>query len=123
MKLSNYQLTFKNIALSARFGFLKAEQEIFQRIYVDLNLDIRSKNKNFSDDLATVYDYSKVVSTLNGLISKRAYRLLEDLSSEIAKTFSSDLEINKLTVTIRKPSVPIDAVLDYVESSLTYTNE
>jgi dihydroneopterin aldolase len=123
MTLESYQLELKNIALSAKFGFLEAEQNLFQRIYVDLVFDIRAEGHAIKDDLSTVYDYSNVLNIATKVLGQRSFRLLEDLSNCLAKAYFVDDRVLKLLVIIRKPSVPLDGVLDYVSTQMTYRNE
>lgn len=123
MTLKSYSLNFKNIPFFLNFGFSKSELETGQRLYFDLSFHLDPEKFECKDDIHSVYDYSHVHNDLETTIRKRQFRLLEDLARQIAEQFLTDKRILQLDLSIRKPSVPIQAILDHVELNMSFVND
>ena len=124
MKAKKYELEFSNIALFLPFGHLAEERELGQRIYIDIVVKLDSKEYSTFNELSSVYDYTKIEKTLRSVITKREYHFLEEISEVIAEDLlKNDNSIMSVMITIRKPSVPVDLVLDYASSSMEFFRE
>ena len=100
MKIAKYKLSFSNVAIFLPFGFLEAEQELGQRLYIDLHFFLKPDSFSCKDDLESVYDYSNVIAHLEKLAKSKVFRLLEDFASQIAELFLSDKRILSLDISI-----------------------
>lgn len=123
MKLSAYRITLSNLAVLAKFGYLEAEKQLPQTLYIDLAFTLTAQGREIADSLESVYDYSAVAEKVEHVFRQKTFRLLEDASAAIAAAFLPSDDVEKITITIRKPSAPIAAVFDHVESVLTFENE
>ena len=122
MKLLEYSITFKNLSYFLNFGLLPEEQTLGQRIYIDTTVVLNGEYFSCEDDVVTVFDYRKIDSILKSVIHSKRYKLLEHLAKSIASEVLKDSVVKKVTISIRKPSVPISEVLDYAEVTQTYLN-
>jgi dihydroneopterin aldolase len=115
-----YELEIKNMALYLNFGHLKEEQKLGQRIYIDVKVILNNNKFKISDELNTVYNYEHLNKAIHFVAKKKRYKLLEKLADDLAKELFKEKKISGLEIKIRKPSVPLASILDYVELKMTY---
>ncbi|MFY9188337.1 MAG: dihydroneopterin aldolase [bacterium] len=93
---------------------LKAEENTLGQPFVvdvELNLDLRPAGQ--SDDPAHTVDYGMVTEIAKKVITGKTCCLLETLAETIARTLLIEYPIQRVTVRVRKPRVPIPVQLDY----------
>ena len=101
------RIVLKNMAFYGYHGNLASEQEQGQRFFVDVEIITDLTKAGQSDQLEDSINYVEVYETHN---------LLERLGALIADSLHQYYQgIVGLSVTVRKPSVPISGILDYVE--------
>lgn len=121
MNVKSYEIEFKNIVFFLPFGHLEEERKLGQRIYIDVLVKLDSEKYSSFSDIDSVYDYTKIEMILKSIVRKKEYHFLEELSEALANDLlSNDLSINSVVIEIRKPSVPVDLVLDYASSSMEF---
>jgi dihydroneopterin aldolase len=69
-----------------------------------------------SDDVAKAVNYEEIVYSINELVSGDSYNLIETLCFEISQEILEKFPlIEKVTVRLRKLSVPLKHIIDHVE--------
>lgn len=108
-----------NIALYAYHGVVKGEQDLGQRFFMDVELVSDLTQAAKSDSLTHTVDYHKVYKIATAaFIGEKCY-LLERAAWNVMKALFKDFAVDEITVRIRKPSAPIDGLLDTVEMEMT----
>jgi len=112
-------IVLKNMHFFAYHGVHNAERELGQKFEIDLHLHCDLQRAGETDRLEETVDYTKVYRLVRGVMKEERFYLLERLGSAIAQRIFVEFEqIHKICIAIRKPYVPIDGALDYVEVNL-----
>ena len=105
-------------------GYYEYEREQGQKFFFDVEMlkndDAAVDSDNLDDgvDTARVYDVVKYVT------ENKRFQLLAALGGNIAdKLLENFPHFDSVTVTIRKPSVPISGPIDYVEVEVTRSHQ
>ena len=87
-----------------------------QRIFVDVEITTDLTKAGQSDLLEDSINYVEVYEIVESVMTGEKRNLLERLGALIADSLYQHYQgIVGLSVTVRKPSVPIAGILDYVE--------
>ena len=115
----HYTITLKNCAFFARHGLHPQEEFLGQRFYVDAEFDVPAGEAVRADKLDDTVDYGSAFKVIEDIVSHTRRDLIETLAQDIAdallKRFSP---IQRVRISVRKPSAPVPGVLDYVQVSL-----
>jgi dihydroneopterin aldolase len=110
------RLTLNNIQFYANHGVRSEEQTLGGRYQVDIDLYYSDKTAVLSDDVQNALNYEEIVYSINEIVNGDSYSLIETLSYEIASELMDKFSaIEKLSVRLRKLTVPIRHIIDYVE--------
>ncbi|MFD1744079.1 dihydroneopterin aldolase [Rhizobium helianthi] len=114
--MSTYRITLKNCAFYARHGVLKEESILGQRFFVDAELEVPVGTALAEDELTSTMHYGHAFSVIENVVTQTRRALIEALANDIALALCEKFPmIRCATITVRKPSVPIPGILDYVE--------
>ena len=91
-----------------------AEQEIGQRLLVDLTLEVGEVDATVTDMVEDTVDYGAVCNTVALVAQQRSYKTLERLSTAIADRLLADFSIEAVSVKCAKPEPPIALPVDEV---------
>ncbi len=112
-------IRIKNAQFYAYHGALQEEQNIGGKFEVDVDIytDFREAAKN--DELQLTINYHEVYKYLNSIIHSHKYYLIETIATKIANEVTKHFNgIEKIIVKVRKRSVPVGGMLDYVEAEV-----
>ncbi|MBP8976621.1 MAG: dihydroneopterin aldolase [Bacteroidetes bacterium] len=113
-------IRLKNAVFYAYHGVLADEQSLGGKFEVDIDLYCDLQKGAISDRLEDTIDYERVYSYVRQLVEDKKHFLLESLAGSIAKSILKNFrKVEKVTVRIRKPGVPIKGIIDYVEVEMT----
>ena len=119
--MTEYVIRLKNCAFFARHGLFNEEETLGQRFFVDAELFVDGSDALENDDFEKVVDYGAAFQVIERIISGKRRFLIEALALDVAKDICASFPNVKLaTITIRKPSAPVQGILDYAEVSVTY---
>jgi dihydroneopterin aldolase len=105
-----------NMAFYGYHGNLTSEQAQGQRFFVDVEITTDLTKAGQSDQLEDSINYVEVYELVESVMTGEKHNLLERLGALIADSLYQHYQgIVGLSVTVRKPSVPIAGILDYVE--------
>jgi dihydroneopterin aldolase len=89
----------------------RADPQIIE-MDVEVSLDLSAAGK--SDELAQTVNYADVFEVCRVHVEERSYRLLEAIGEAVATDLLARFAaVESASVTVRKPGVPIDGVLEY----------
>lgn len=113
-------IRIKNATFYAYHGALKEEQNIGGRFETDVDIYTDFSEAAINDELDKTINYQDVYQFMNNLVHEKKYYLIETLSTVIAeKLLERFPRIEKISVRVRKNSVPIGGVIDFVEAEVT----
>jgi dihydroneopterin aldolase len=114
-------IEIKGLSLYTHHGVTAAEQEIGQRLLIDLTLEVGEVDATVTDMVEDTVDYGEVCNTVSLVAQQRSYRTLERLATAIADRLLADYNIEAVSVQCAKPEPPI--ALPVEEVSVTVWRE
>lgn len=108
-----YVIRLHNCAFFARHGALPEEQSLGQRFFIDVELTVDATSALESDDVGETVSYGDTFKIVERIATGERYNLIEALAHRIATALMAEFpKICVAEITVRKPSVPIDGILD-----------
>jgi dihydroneopterin aldolase len=108
------QVFLRGMEFEGRHGVSQEERADAQVIELDIDMDLDLRPAGTSDDLDKTANYARVFEICRAQVEEHSYKLLEALGEQIAADVMSEFAaVERVTVTVRKPGVPIDGVLDH----------
>ncbi len=123
------QITLTRLSIdSAEFfafhGVREEERSLGGRFQVDVDVWYDTMKAVVSDDVSDTVNYEEVLFLVNEHMNGESCELIEtlafDMASAIIDRFTS---VRQCTVRVRKFNVPIQQILDHVETEITVTRE
>jgi dihydroneopterin aldolase len=110
------KLTLNNVQFYSYHGVKSEEQSLGGRYQVDADIWYSPMSAVLSDDVAQAVNYEEIVFTINELVNGDSFNLIETLCYEITKELLERFSmIEKVTIRVRKLSVPLKHIIDHVE--------
>jgi 7,8-dihydroneopterin aldolase/epimerase/oxygenase len=100
-------IEINGLSLYTHHGVTAAEQEIGQRLLVDLTLEVGEVDATVTDMVEDTVDYGEVCNTVALVAQQRSYKTLERLCTAIADRLLGDFSIEAVSVKAAKPEPPI----------------
>jgi dihydroneopterin aldolase len=117
-KLTNI-IRIKNAQFYAYHGALQEEQNIGGKFEVDIDIYTNFKEAASQDELKLTINYHEVYKFLDKIIHSHNYYLIETIATIIADEVLANFSgTEKISVKVRKRSVPVGGMLDYVEAEV-----
>ena len=95
------------LSLYTHHGVTPAEQEVGQRLVLDIRLEVGECDATVTDLVEDTVDYGAVCTTVSLVAQQRSYKTLERLCSVIADRLLDDYEAEEVWVKAAKPEPPI----------------
>ncbi|MBN1300430.1 MAG: dihydroneopterin aldolase [Melioribacteraceae bacterium] len=112
-------IRIKNATFYAYHGALQEEQIIGGKFEVDLEITTDFSSAASSDNLKETLNYDEVYKFVGIIVHAKKYYLIEALAVNIAdKLIEKFASIQNIVVKVRKRSVPIGGVIDFVEAEV-----
>ncbi len=116
-------IRIKNAVFYAYHGALKEEQHIGGKFEADVDIYTDFSDAAANDDLSKTINYDEVYKFINKIVHEKKYYLIEALATVIADEILKKFDgIEKLIVKVRKRSVPVGGVIDFVEAVVEKSN-
>ena len=94
---------------------LPEENTLGQRFVIDIVLTLDIAAAATSDNLHLTVDYTKVYAICRETVEKDRFKLIEALANHVIdRVLVACPIVDKVEITIKKPSVPIAGILDHV---------
>jgi dihydroneopterin aldolase len=107
------------LSLYTHHGVTAAEQEIGQRLLIDLRLDLGEPDATVTDLVEDTVDYAQVCQLVALVAQQRSYKTLERLCAAIADRLLADFAIESVWVKATKPEPPIPLPVEEVSVELS----
>jgi dihydroneopterin aldolase len=102
------------LSLYTHHGVTAAEQEVGQRLVLDLRMEVGEADATVTDMVEDTIDYAKVSERVALVAQQRSYKTLERLCSAIADRLLSDFGAEEVWVKATKPEPPIPLPVESV---------
>ncbi|OGU59843.1 MAG: dihydroneopterin aldolase [Ignavibacteria bacterium GWF2_33_9] len=123
MKKSLTKLTIKNFEIYAFHGVREEEAKLGGKFQIDVEIWYDATEASVQDDISKALNYENILFDISEICSNENYQLIETLNLELLKTLVENyINIEKVTVRVRKFNIPFKGILDYVESEQTFEN-
>lgn len=109
------RIRLHNMTFYGFHGVSKAERETGRRFEVDCELELDIVDATRSDRLEETVNYTAVYATVERIVQKNEFNLLETVASRIASAIKSAFPTRRVIVRVRKRIPPIPGNLDYIE--------
>ena len=109
------RITLSNMAFYAFHGVAPSEKRDGQRFFVDVDLYLDLREAGRTDDLKRTVDYEGIFNLVRTTVENNRFYLIEALADHLAQAILEDLKVERVVVRVRKPSVPIQGILDHTE--------
>lgn len=114
--MTTYTIYLKNCSFFARHGVLSEEERLGQRFFVDAELEVEGGEALASDQIDDTVHYGIAFQVIEEVVTGQRRYLIEALAQDIALALCKRFpQIRRAAIAVRKPSVPIPGILDYVE--------
>ncbi len=114
-------LRLNNMLFHGYHGVWDEEREVGQRFQVDVEIrkDLAVAGK--SDLLRDTVDLYKLYQSVEEVVTRRQFKLVEALAENIAGTLLERFPIEEILVRVRKPNSPIKGISDGIEVEIVRT--
>lgn len=118
------RISIVNAEYFAYHGVRPDEKSLGGRYQVDVDLFYNATAAVVSDNVNDTINYEEVLFYINEVMAGEPHDLMETLSYDIATGLLDRFEpARQVTARVRKLNVPIQQVMDYVESEFTAVRE
>lgn len=102
------------LSLYTHHGVTAAEQEVGQRLIIDLRLDVGECDATLTDRIEDTVDYGAVCQSVALVAQQRSYKTLERLCAAIADRLVDEFGAERVWVKAAKPEPPIPLPVEEV---------
>jgi dihydroneopterin aldolase len=104
-------------------GVFSEEKKLGQKISVDVVLDFDIENQVKNDDLQTTISYAEVYEQIKDYVENHKFNLIESVANNLLEILlEKNARADRITINIRKGSVPIEGIFDDVQITVSGTN-
>jgi dihydroneopterin aldolase len=107
-------IEISGLSLYTHHGVSDAEQEVGQRLVLDLRLEVGACDATLTDRVEDTIDYGEVCQLVALLAQQRSYRTLERLCAAIAERLLSQYDAQSVWIKAAKPEPPIPLPVEEV---------
>jgi dihydroneopterin aldolase len=107
-------IEIRGLSLFTHHGVTAAEQEVGQRLVMDIRLEVGDCDATVTDLVEDTVDYGEVCNTVSLVAAQRSYKTLERLCSAVADRLLDDYSADEVWVKAAKPEPPIPLPVDEV---------
>ena len=112
-------IDIKGLVLFAKHGVAEEEARLGQSFVLDISLEVEINEAVKSDRLDSTVDYGEAVAVTESAFRSKRFYLIEAAASHVAGVLLAHFPKVKLVrITVRKPSAPVPAVIDYVAATV-----
>ena len=114
MTMPRDKILLKGMTFYGFHGNSPAEQELGQRILVDVEIHRDLRAAGLSDDLEDTVNYSRIYQMVKEIVEGRSRKLLENVAEAIAGGVLEQFDVDAVRVNVKKPGVPMKgSILDH----------
>lgn len=117
------KIYFERMSFYGYHGVFKAEAQLGQRFYVDLELSLDLARAGESDDLKHTVNYADIFTCVQQIVEGERFKLVEALTARIARRLLEQFPISEVKVKVTKPNPPINGHYDAVAIEMVRKRE
>lgn len=99
----------RDLVLMARIGVFEHEKQGFQRVRINLDLEVQESPEPLEDDLRNVVCYDQIIQAIRRLVDGGHHHLIETLAERISNLCLADPRVRRATIGVEKLDVYADA--------------
>ena len=111
---SSVEIEIRGLSIYTHHGVSDAEQEVGQRLLLDVSFDVPDCDATVTDRLEDTINYSEACDIVALAATERSYRTLERLASVIAERLAERFGSESVRVRAAKPEPPLPLALEEV---------
>ena len=108
------EIEIRGLSIYTHHGVSDAEQEVGQRLVLDVSFDVPDCDATVTDRLEDTINYSEACDIVALAATERSYRTLERLASVIAERLAERFGSESVRVRAAKPEPPLPLALEEV---------
>jgi dihydroneopterin aldolase len=108
----DYTISLSNIVVFGFHGVHLEEKTLGQRFEIDLEYRLANPPLPWIDEESATVSYVDAYDIVSRVSAEKSFNLIETLGNRIIEEMRSRFSIDLIVVRIRKPSVPIQGILD-----------
>ena len=108
----DYTISLRNIVVFGFHGVHLEENTLGQRFEIDLEYRLANPPLPWIDEESATVSYVDAYDIVSRVSAEKSFNLIETLGNRIIEEMRSRFSIDLIVVRIRKPSVPIQGILD-----------
>lgn len=120
---SSVDVELHGLSIYTRHGVTEAEQEVGQRLVIDVGFDVPDCDAVLTDRLEDTIDYAEVADIVALAATERSYRTLERLGHVIAERLMERFGCDSVRVRAAKPEPPIPLAIEEVAVEVVRSSE
>src|SRR3954453_432856 len=120
---SSVEVELRSLSIFTHHGVTEAEQEIGQRLEIDVSFDVPDCDAVLTDRLEDTVDYAEVCDIVALGATERSYKTLERLCQVIAERLMERFACESVRVRAAKPEPPLPIALDQVAVEVAHARE
>lgn len=111
---TSVEIEIQGLSLYTHHGVSDAEQEIGQRLEIDVRFDVPDCDAVLTDRIEDTVDYGEVCDIVTLAATERSYRTLERLAKVIGERVVERFGCEQVTVRAAKPEPPLPLAIEQV---------
>lgn len=113
------KITLNNMKFFGYHGCEDFEKRNGQIFEADADIFSQTKTAGKSDLLVDAVNYVLIYEKIKDVIENERYDLLERVAQRMAEVVLEDERVELVTVRVRKPAVPLQGLLDWVQIEIS----
>jgi 7,8-dihydroneopterin aldolase/epimerase/oxygenase len=111
---STVEVELRGLSIYTHHGVTAAEQEVGQRLEIDVSFDVPDCDAVLTDRIEDTIDYSEVCDIVSLAATERSYRTLERLAHVIGERLVERYGCEHARVRAAKPEPPLPLAIEEV---------
>ena len=117
---TSVDVEIRGLSIYTHHGVTDAEQEIGQRLEIDITFDVPDCDAVLTDRIDDTVDYGEVCDIVALAATERSYRTLERLCNVIAGRLVERFDSERVRVRAAKPEPPLPLAITEVAVEVTH---
>ncbi|CAN5602766.1 dihydroneopterin aldolase [soil metagenome] len=111
---TSVEVEVRGLSIYTHHGVTDAEQEVGQRLEIDVNFDVPDCDAVLTDRIDDTVDYGEVCDIITLAATERSYRTLERLAKVIGERLVERFGCDQVRVRAAKPEPPLPLAIEQV---------
>jgi 7,8-dihydroneopterin aldolase/epimerase/oxygenase len=120
---STVEVELRGLSIYTHHGVTDAEQEVGQRLELDVTFDVPDCDAVLTDRIEDTIDYSEVCDIVALAATERSYRTLERVAHVIAERLAERFGCEHVRVRAAKPEPPLPLAIEEVAVEVVHERD